>query len=127
MNYQTNKFYKIGLVLFALVFIFLFDWVCPIERMFGIPCPGCNMTTAVYWLFIKHDLSIALYYHALLPLTILLLVMAFLHPSRIKTWLWIWALAMIIYWIYRMIFIFPNAPMTYQWNSVLGIVLKMFS
>ena len=37
----------LGIVL--LVVLILFGAYCPMEEIIGIPCPGCNMLTALYW------------------------------------------------------------------------------
>ena len=50
----------IGVILFLVLFVF--GSFCPMERIFGIPCPGCNMFSAIYWLW-KGNLSAAWYFH----------------------------------------------------------------
>lgn len=111
----VNK--QIGAFLFLLLFLVIFGYYCPIEWMIGIPCPGCNMTTSLYWL-IRGNLSISLYYHALcIPSIVcgILLVVFRNHKKVFLSILWIWIVCMLIYYFYRMITIFPCAPM--QWND----------
>ncbi len=62
----------------CVLFYRLWDGVCPVRRMLGIPCPGCGMTRAVRALFCG-DLAGAFAWHPLvwtLPLIALLLLRA---------------------------------------------------
>lgn len=49
-----------GVILFLVLFIF--GNHCPIENIVGIPCPGCNMFSAIYWLLQK-DFTAAWFFH----------------------------------------------------------------
>ena len=44
-----------------LVVLILFGAYCPMEEIIGIPCPGCNMLTALYWLS-KGNMEMASFY-----------------------------------------------------------------
>lgn len=60
----------------ALFALWLFLTGCPINRLTGLPCPGCGMSRALFCL-VKLDFAGAWYYHPLvffLPLPILWLV-----------------------------------------------------
>lgn len=115
-----------GAILLLLLFIVVIGYCCPIQKITGFPCPGCNMLTSSYWLFVKGDLSISLYYHALLIPTILVftvcLFLSYKRKNRMRDGLLlIWGIAMIVYYIYRMIYIFPNTPMMYDETSLFGM------
>ena len=120
MNLQKIiKTLGIGCILFLLFLVV--GYHCPIQTMTGFPCPGCNMTTSLVYLF-KGDIQTSLYYHLLLIPTILCSILIFIfrkNKRRIETILIAWAIGMIVYYILRMIFIFPNAPMFYETNSLL--------
>ena len=48
---MSKKIIKVTGVVFVLLLFLLFIGVyCPIQKIFGIPCPGCNMTTSLYYL-----------------------------------------------------------------------------
>lgn len=104
--------------------ILLLGWHCPIQEMFGIPCPGCNMTTALYY-FLKGEIELSIWYHAMLIPTAIFLVLGWLvrnNPKQVKILLWVWIFMMILYYIYRMIVVFPQPPMVYDSNNFLKIV-----
>ncbi len=47
-----------------------FFWRCPIQLVFGIPCPGCGMTRAAFAL-LRLDFAKAFYWHPMIyPLAI---------------------------------------------------------
>ncbi len=118
---SQNKILGIAIPLF-LILIF-FGYQCPIQFLTGIPCPGCNMTTSLYYL-LHLDLKTSLYYHALLIPTILIFVYGIFRKKYLKQALIVWSICMLAYYVYRMIFIFPNAPMFYDTNCIL---YKIFS
>ncbi len=70
----TQLFYKL-LILFILLIIF---YKCPFSYIFGIPCPGCGMTRALFSL-ITLDFASAFYYHPLFPIVILVFIFLFLE------------------------------------------------
>ncbi|WP_448922641.1 hypothetical protein [Holdemanella biformis] len=45
-------------------------------------------------------------------------------PERIKKLLIIWAVFMIVYYIYRMIFYFPNSPMMYSKENLIYFIFR---
>ena len=51
---------------------------CPLDLIFGIPCPMCGMTRALISL-LRLDASSAFYYHPLWPLLIVSVVVYILH------------------------------------------------
>ncbi len=127
---MNKKVIKITGAIFALLLFLLFVGVyCPIQNIFGIPCPGCNMTTSLYYLLTGH-LQASLFYHAMLiPTFVFGLLFLYCQIKKKKKWkeriLWMWAGCMIVYYIYRMLFIFPDIPMVYDTNSLLGQLLHI--
>lgn len=108
----------------------MFLWKCPIERFIGIPCPGCMMTTAAYYL-IQFDFEKAFYFN---PAIFLLLVMSFpllytyqknkkLFQALLSITLCIWAGI----YLYRMLTIFPEYPMPYVHENTLAELWKWFT
>ena len=119
---QKTKYLGIVLILFLL----LLFYKCPIQRVTGLPCPGCNMKTSLYYL-LHFKFSLSLYYHALLIPTLIVFVVVLMNlnkPERIKKLLIIWAVFMIVYYIYRMIFYFPNSPMMYSKENLIYFIFR---
>ncbi|MBB5185011.1 putative membrane channel-forming protein YqfA (hemolysin III family) [Faecalicoccus acidiformans] len=86
------------------------------------------MTTSLYHL-IQGNLSASLMYHAMLiPTGVFALLIGICQWKKKKKWmerfLWMWIGCMIVYYIYRMIFIFPDIPMVYDSSSLLGYFLN---
>lgn len=122
MDSQKTKILGIVLILFLL----LLFYKCPIQRVTGLPCPGCNMKTSLYYL-VHFKFSLSLYYHALLIPTLIVFVVVLMNlnkPERIKKLLIIWAVFMIVYYIYRMIFYFPNSPMMYSKENLIYFIFR---
>lgn len=122
---RMNKILKgVGAVVVLLLFLLFIGIYCPVQTIIGIPCPGCNMTTSLYYL-LHGNIAASLYYHAMLiPTALLVLLVLYCRWKHHKKWIgrlvWLWIGCMVVYYIYRMIFIFPQMPMVYDSNSVLG-------
>lgn len=102
-------------------------WQCPFERIIGIPCPGCMMTTAAYYL-LRLDFEKAFYFN---PVIYLLVVMSIpLIYTYFKNRKWfrrLLTLTLAIWlgiYIYRMITIFPDYPMPYVEDNLIARILK---
>ncbi|MGN1277448.1 MAG: DUF2752 domain-containing protein [Floccifex sp.] len=122
---MTSRHSQIKLTGAILVVLLLF-YSCPFQKITGLPCPGCNMKTSLYYL-LKGNLSASLYYHAMAIPTIFCIFFCILfrnNKKRIHILLWIWCIGMIFYYIYRMFFIFPNDPMIYDVSSLLGVLYE---
>lgn len=121
---------KYEYILIGIVGIFiLFVWECPIERLTGIPCPGCMMTTALYYL-VQFDFKRAFYYnpaiYLLLVMSIPLFVMYHKNRKLMNRWLIITLLIWFMIYVYRMCTIFPEFPMQYVEENVLNQIFKCF-
>jgi len=74
-------------VQFGLVTAGLPGWPCPFKAAFGIPCPGCGLSTAVGLLF-HGDWQGAISLHAFAPIFLLGLVIVLgisLLPNALRT------------------------------------------
>lgn len=121
---DSRKTKTLGIVL--ILFLLLLFYKCPIQSVTGLPCPGCNMKTSLYYL-LQFKFSLSLYYHALLIPTIVVFVCIlfnYKNQERIKKLLIIWAILMIVYYIYRMIVYFPNSPMVYDKNNLIYFIFR---
>ena len=80
---MSKKIIKVTGVVFVLLLFLLFIGVyCPIQKIFGIPCPGCNMTTSLYYL-IQGNLKASMFYHAMLiPTMIFGLLIFYCHIKK---------------------------------------------
>lgn len=122
MDSQKTK--TLGIVL--ILFLLLLFYKCPIQTLTGLPCPGCNMKTSLYYL-LQCKFSLSFYYHALLIPTIILVVFIlfnYKNQERMKKLLMIWAIFMIVYYIYRMIVYFPNSPMMYSKENLIYFIFR---
>ncbi len=122
MDFQKTK--TLGIVL--ILFLLLLFYKCPIQSVTGLPCPGCNMKTSLYYL-LHFKFSLSLYYHALLIPTIVVfvwIVFNYKNHEQTKKLLMIWAILMIIYYIYRMIVYFPNNPMMYSKENLIYFIFR---
>lgn len=122
MDSQKTK--TLGIVL--ILFLLLLFYKCPIQTLTGLPCPGCNMKTSLYYL-LQFKFSLSLYYHALLIPTIVVfvwIVFNYKNHEQTKKLLIIWAILMIVYYIYRMIVYFPNSPMMYSKENLINFIFR---
>lgn len=121
---DSRKTKTLGIVL--ILFLLLLFYKCPIQSVTGLPCPGCNMKTSLYYL-LQFKFSESIYYHALLIPTIVVFVCIlfnYKNHERIKKLLIIWAILMIVYYIYRMLVYFPNSPMVYNKNNLIYFIFR---
>ncbi len=107
---------------------------CPINLVFGVPCPGCGLTRAVLCIF-HGDFSGAFSTHPLvftLPVIAVLLIVAFFSErfcaSKVYSALCIsFSLLFVVVFVCRMIVRFPTEePMTFNENSLLFFLIRLF-
>lgn len=123
---MTESLKKIG-VLGLLFLIVMFFYVCPFRSFIGVPCPGCGMSRALSC-FLQGDLESSLYYHAMLiPTLIAAAAFLMVKKSRRTLVLWIWAVLMLLYYGYRMVFVFPHDPMSLNHNALLFRIVSMLT
>ena len=102
------------LVLFVLVCLayasaLLFGWNCPLNDVFGVPCPGCGLSRALAALF-ELDFRAAFRLHPMifvLPPTVLYALLGEkpLLGSKIRERILLWSVAAldIIIWMVRLV------------------------
>ena len=122
MDSQKTK--TLGIVL--ILFLLLLFYKCPIQSVTGLPCPGCNMKTSLYYL-LHFKFSLSLYYHVLLIPTLIVFVVGIVNyknEQRVKGILIVWCILMIVYYMYRMIVYFPNSPMMYSKENLIYFIFR---
>ena len=75
-----------AVVLLGLFAMGIPGWPCPLLQTLGIPCPGCGLTRATFYL-LRGDLRTSLTYHAFAPVFLLgftLVGAAGLLPERAR-------------------------------------------
>lgn len=130
MHNQVKK--GLPYLVLLLIFVFFYRNLCPLERIFGIPCPCCNMTTALYYL-VQGKLKLAWYFHPLAFLLPFYLVFEILFWFHFKNWNSILSrnlrivviFIFVSFYCYRMLFVFPHYPMAYQYDSLLRRLLSL--
>jgi hypothetical protein len=107
-----------GTLLVGLHLAGLPGWACPFKSLFGIPCPGCGLTTATGQL-LHGQLIASLHTHAFAPIFVLaffvMAVVLFLpEKQRVSTVAWIAKFerctgmtslvlaALLLYWVVRL-------------------------
>lgn len=120
--------------LWLLVGIMVFYFLeCPLQKICGIPCPGCNMTTALYYV-LQGNFKTALYYH---PLVFVLIVFAIIEGilyvkyknftnKMSKGIVYIFIVLLLIVYMIRMFTIFPSYPMAYVEDNFLRKIFTLF-
>ena len=118
-------------VLYAFVMNVLLGGTCPVKLLTGIPCPGCGMTRALFYLF-AGNWALSFQMHPLAAVWVAfglyLAVMRYWYKKKPKGMLLILILlcaVMFGVYLYRMLTIFPNQePMTYgNANGILRSII----
>lgn len=123
----------LGIVL--LVVLILFGAYCPMEEIIGIPCPGCNMLTALYWLS-KGNMEMASFYHpavwAFIGYAVCVIMLWFKYRERMfqtKIFRICSGLFLFVFlgvYAYRMLTVFPKEPMQLNENAMLIKCFRLF-
>ena len=107
---------------------------CFIKSTIGVPCPGCGMTRATLEL-LSGDIPAALHYHPLVLIFYPAIVSLFLlwkfcresHPKAVTAFAMIFVAVLIVTYVIRMIIYFPHTePFTFNTNTFLGRLIKLF-
>jgi Protein of unknown function (DUF2752) len=110
-----------GVLLIALFAAGVPLWPCPLLHIAGIPCPGCGLTRATYFL-LRGDVRTSLTYHAFAPFALIglgILGSTGLLPKNAREpWIdklvaleersgvvLILLVALILYWLARLVFL----------------------
>lgn len=123
------KAYKEVLIIFALYYIFMhvfFHAFCPLVLLTGLPCAGCGMTRAVFFMLTGQFARSFRLNPMALPVILFAVYCAvsrWLLGKKVKGFyagILILCFAMLAAWIYRMATVFPNhAPYVYTEGSFL--------
>lgn len=108
---------SILLICLLAVVVLIVGYHCPFYAITHIHCPGCGMTRALITLLMGNwRLSLA-WHPMLIPSMVIGLAVLLLwkkHQRAAQILIWIWIAAMLICWIYRLIYVFPY---DYLWMS----------
>jgi len=120
---ETIKLYVLLILIgvAAIVATLFFDVnICPVYRIFGIPCPACGMTRAFTSL---PDIRQALSYHPLFVLIPFMPLLPILPEKRRNIVSIILIILFLGVWVARMLLLFPHTiPMVYNENSLLEFI-----
>ena len=129
---------KYGIFVLVVIFYMLvamecFGGVCPISITFGIPCPGCGVTRALFFTLIGDFKTAFRYNPCIFPIFFLAIyycVTYYIMGKRTKVTkylLYVVAVIMILVYAYRMIFMFPGEePMCNHYeHSLLNNMIKL--
>jgi hypothetical protein len=116
---ETLAIVGVGLVQINLHLLGLPGWACPFKQLFGVPCPGCGLTTAIGQIFRGrvdssfHTHAFAFFFLAafllmgivlLLPKKYSQALVAQVSRIETKTGLTAWFLnAFMLYWVVRLL------------------------
>ncbi|MCH5184743.1 MAG: DUF2752 domain-containing protein [Oscillospiraceae bacterium] len=110
----------------AVVFI-VFFFKCPIKAATGFPCPGCGMTRACVTAF--YDIKGAFFMHPLFPVAMAAGAAFVIPRSReymkchAERFTNVCVFLLIAVYIWRMLTVYPDAPMEYNENNFIGYVI----
>ena len=137
LNAALNNFKKYGLIYLILIvyvlFCFLLNFsICPFKLILGIPCPGCGLTRAFISL-LKGNLILSLQYNPLLILAFIFIFIFFFKDLKLPGYLAnnklvLLSLLIVVISTYflRMIFNYGVEPITFEENSIVGLIIKFF-
>lgn len=105
--------------------------MCPTVVLTGFPCPGCGMTRAVFAV-LRGNFALAWQLHPFVYVlggyVVVFAFRRYIMQKEVKSmvkYLIMIALAMIGYYIYRMVMYFPgDAPMSYYYGSILYRIIN---
>lgn len=113
---------------------FLFQQICPMKLMLGIPCPGCGMTRATLLLLQGKFLASMEMNPFLIPYVSAAIVYIWCQYSygetlqMAKLYIIIILVASIVFYGWRMYMYFPNKePMTFNDNCLLWQLKKVIA
>lgn len=120
----------VGFAVFGVYFLvgrYVLYSLCPSVVITGFPCPGCGLTRAVLSIF-RGDFRAAWQLHPFSYVLLLYLAAFFVRRyvqqkalTHFLKGLLVILVAMVIFYIYRMVRYFPgNPPMSYYYGSLVG-------
>lgn len=121
MSSKKQAIKTLGVIVFILLCFMIVGWLCPIQQIFGFPCPGCGMTTALYY-FVQGRFQEAYFFNPAFYLLLIFCLISglgwlkdqnFLHSKSWQLLFWLFIAIWFGIWLYRMVTIFPEWPMIY--------------
>jgi hypothetical protein len=127
----TDYWGKIAALAIFFFIIFILGWLCPFYYTTGIPCPGCFMTRAIKFL-ITGDFGHMLLFHPFAPVIVSLAIGGVIYYAVKRTFdtrlcrvtIYVVGGGMIVFWLYRLIFIFGDYPFQFKQQSIAGFILE---
>jgi len=124
---------RVGISAFVgifVLFLVLFGDVCPSQILFGFPCPGCGLTRAGV-LVLKFQFARAWQMHPFiyvwLCFAIYICYKRYIRGRKVKgiiPMVIVITLAMVVFYVYRMIYFYPEVePMIQQNDSLYHSVM----
>ena len=125
-----KKYRTLVLVFFILIIIFLLSikgiYRCPLNFIFGFPCPFCGMTRALVSL-LSLDIKKSFYYHALWPFVVFGIPIYFIFRDKLKKYmdiiLIIIGIIFLVYFVYRHLIGSPIVEIDFK-NSLIYKLIK---
>ena len=120
-----------AIILIIAYFAFLKNYLytmCPVVLLTGFPCPGCGMTRAMFKV-LRLDFAGAWQMHPFIyPIGILFLMFCISryfmngkYMKYVKGFMILIAVLMVVFYVYRMITMFPDiSPMLYYNNNYIN-------
>lgn len=108
--------------------VITFGYYCPCYWTLGIPCPGCFMTRALFAVlhldFAKaYNLNATIF---IMPICAVLLITFYKKKKICKIVLFSLGIIMMLYWVYRIVFLFGDGYFVFNNSSVLGVLMNNF-
>ncbi|MGO5052250.1 DUF2752 domain-containing protein [Lachnospiraceae bacterium LCP25S3_G4] len=111
----------------------IWNSICPMVIITGIPCPGCGLTRAAKLLLqlrFADAWKMHPFIYPIVMLAVLFFIFRYVLDKRINILIVLTVILgglMILYYIYRMYRYFPNdSPMTYYYDSILYQLFKLY-
>ena len=127
--------FNIPICLFGLYVLIThsFGWQnCILKLTIGFPCPGCGMTRAMLALLRLDFIKAFEYNPFIFALPIVVVCIAFKHVPLIQKIMnnkWVglgFVLSVLLVYILRFIFVYPNVPMDYYKYNLLSLFISLF-
>lgn len=126
-----KKKYIFAIILAVVITVLIITgiWKCPLKYIFGLSCPFCGITRAIYYA-VQFNFDKAFYYHLFWPVVIIGIIIHILYEFKIITkykklmmiLLYIFVILNFIYYIYR----FINGSDIVNFNFKESIIYKIY-
>ena len=127
-----NKKYIFAITLAIVLILLIITGIyqCPLKYIFGLSCPFCGITRAIYYA-LQFNLEKAFYYHLFWPIVIIGIIIHILYEFKIiikykkimMILLYIFVILNFIYYIYR----FINGSNIVYFNFKESLIYKIYA